>query len=953
MNLTFKKRVITLVTAVLLAAAFTACSSTAQSKAVNGTPIVKDSAIIEGVLDNGMSYFVRQNKEPNNRIFLRLVVKTGAANEDDDQKGIAHFIEHMCFNGTAHFEKSSLTNYFESIGMKFGPEVNAYTNMEETVYMLEIPADKPEFLDNALTILNDWACNVSFDHEEIDKERGVVIEEIRGNSGLNGRLSKALLPFVLKGSKFEDRLTLGDPEIIKNISYDRITDYYKKWYRPELMSVVITGDFNSDEMISLVKDKMSSVPASKKRITRSNYPVPVRTEKDVLFFKDPEQPYTITYLAGNAEDFEISSTEEVIRKNLARNIGTYILNQRLSEITQTADSPWLDAASLSLRYVHFAKQYAIAFAPKEGKFLESFKALVDEYNRICKYGVTQTELDRMKEAYLSQDQEMVSKKDTIDSATRADNIVSYILSEATIDVISEEDMLALDQKLLPQITVEEVAEALNNYLVNNGTMCIVMANVNADIPSEQEIIDLWNSYTSSEEIEAYVDDVDDDPLMEKPSSKAAVVSKEHIDVLDANKYVLENGLTIYTRKSDYEQNQIVMDAISFGGQNILDEKDIPNTVFTPMFVSNSGVSRYTRAQFLKKIQSKQIGLNFAINNTTEELMGNSTIRDLETLLQVINLYITEPSFSDDAWVTVMAQAQTLAASHGTQPEDAFNDKIREVLYRNDLRHLAITPEILPLLSKEGCENVFKSRFSNAADWSFIFTGDFNEDTLIDLCCYYLGTIPGDASKKESATYPEHYFPAGKPVETVNKGLSNKGAVFMAFGGELPKAKDINETYYDMEMLNQLRSYLEMKLHYVIREDKSGTYGVSVSNYTDGQNPRFYEFQIYFGCDPEREDELTGEVLKVINELKSNPAEMETIVKVQEQFRRDFEVNQRNNYWWKEKIKSTQIIKYEPEYTIKECDTLCSWITPENIQATAKKFLNTDNFATVYLKPGAN
>lgn len=951
MNKLISKRVMTLVTAVLLlTAAFTSCTSTAKPKAVKGTPLVKDSAIVEGKLDNGMSYFVRSNKEPNNRIYLRLAVNTGSANEDDDQKGIAHFIEHMCFNGTKHFEKGRLTNYFESIGMKFGPEVNAYTNMEETVYMLEIPADNPEFLDNALTILNDWACAVSFDHEEIDKERGVVIEEIRSNSGLDGRRLRALLPFLYKGSKYEDRITLGDPEIIKNISYERITDYYNKWYRPELMSVVVVGDFNSEEMVAKVKDTMSSVPASKKEIARSEYPVPARTKKDILLFKDAEQPYTITYIASQAEDFAPTTTEEIVKNNLARNIGVNILNQRIAEANQKADSPWLDTGCFSLTYSHFTKQYVLAFVPKDGMFVEGFNTILDEYNRLCKFGVTQTEVNRMMSAFVSESEKMLQKKDTINSSSRADDIISYIVADSTVSIISEEDSLALDLKYLPLITINDVTEAMKQYLPDNGTMCIVMANENAQIPSEEEIMDMWKSYTSAEDIEAYVDDVDDDPLMEKPAAKAAILSQEHIDVLDANKYVLENGLTIYTRKSDYEQNKIVMDAVSFGGTNILDEKDIPNAIYSAMFACNSGAGKFSRTQFSKKIQSKQISLNISCNSTTDQIRGSSTINDFETLLQATCLYVNEPAFSDDSWANVMAQAQAVAEAHGTQPEDAFFDKIREVLYKNDLRHTAIVPEILPLLNKEGAERIYRERFTNAADWSFIFTGDFNEEELVDLCCYYLGTIPGDASKKEEAVYPDYYFPSGCPVETVNKGLSNKGTVFIAFGGELPEAKDVDETYYDMTMLNQLRNYLDMKLHYTIREDKSGTYGVSVSNSLDGNNPRFYEFQIYFECDPEREDELHTEVLKVINDLKSKPAEMETIAKVQEQFRRDFEVNQRNNYWWNEKIKSTQILTYEPMFTVKECDTVCSWITPENIQATAKRFLNTDNFATIYLVP---
>lgn len=951
MNHLISKRVISLALAVLLlTTAFTSCTSTAKPKAVKETPLVKDSAILEGKYENGMSYLIRQNKEPENRIYLRLVVNTGSVNEDDDQKGIAHFVEHMAFNGTKHFEKRKLKDYFELIGMKYGPGINAETTMEETVYKIEIPADNPEYIDTALTILNDWACSLTFDHEEIDKERGVIIEELRSKSGINGRIEKALVKFLLKGSKFEDRITGGDPEIIKNISYDRIVDYYKKWYRPELMTVVVTGDFDTEEMSAKVKEVMSTVPASDKQITRSENPVPVHKEKEILYFKDIEQPYTLAYIASDEEDFELTNTEEAVRRNLSKNIGITILKQRIAETSQKANSPWLDSGCMSFNFVNFARQYAIAFVPQDGMFKEGFINILNEYNRICKFGVTQTELDRIKEAYIAEQEKILQEKDTIDSVSRANSLVSYAITEAAVEILSEEYSLELLQKTLPLITTEEVTESLKKLIPDNGTMCIVIANENSQIPSEEEIMELWKSYTFSEDIQAYVDDVDDSPLMEKPSKKAAIVSQEHIDDLNTNKYVLENGATIYTRQSDYDKNKIILEAISFGGQNVLDDNEILNSFYAGFYVSNCGAGKFNRTQFLKKIQSKQIGLSFGIDFTTEQISGNSTPADFESLLQVLCLYFNEPQFSDDAWANVMAQAKAQADSHGTKPEDAFNDKIREVIYKNDIRYSAIVPEILPLFNKEVTEKVYCGRFSNSADWSFIFTGDFNEEELIDLCCYYLGSIPGDASKKETAVYPEYYFPSGTPVETVTKGITNKGTVFIAFGGELPEAKDINETYYDSTMFFQLRNYLNLKLHDTIREGKSGTYGVGVSSNLDGINPRFYELQIFFECAPEREEELCNEVIKTINELKSNPADMEIIKKIQEQTRRDFEINQRNNYWWKEKIKSTQILNYEPMFTIKDCETLCSWITPQNISDTAKRFLNTDNYVTIYHKP---
>lgn len=943
------QRTFVLVAALFAAITLAGCSSTAKNAVEKGTPLVTDSAIVEGKLDNGMTYFLRKNAEPQNRIYLRLVVQTGSSNEDDDQKGVAHFIEHMCFNGTESFEKNSLIDYFETIGMSFGPEVNAYTNQDETVYMLEIPSDNEEFLKNAILILHDWASAVTFDQEELDKERGVIVEEDRARGGLNGRIRNSLIPFLLKGSRYADRITIGDMDIIRNISRERVLDYYNKWYRPELMSVIITGDMDVAAVENLVNKAMGSIPASEKKIVRSDYPVVPAEEKSIFTLRDKEQPYTLIYLLAQETDYIPTSTKERLRHNLALNIGLNILNERFQEITISADSPWLDASTIRLPQTNFTRHSGMGVVPKDGMFFEGYKRMVDEYKRICAHGVTSSEVERQKAAIIANSEKNVQKKDTIHSAARAEDLVSYVTTTSSINIVSEEQILAYDNEILPLITVEEITNLLCNYLPENGNLCYILANEATQIPSDEEIMDVWKNY-SGENIEAYVDDADDAPLMERPAAKAAIISKETIAELGTNKYVLENGLTIYTRPSDYEQNKIVLEAVSKGGASLIKPEDYPSAAFAPYFTSISGVGNLTRTQFQKKIASKQVSLSLNINNTTEVVSGSSTIADFETLLQIINLYITQPCFTDEAWNVVMDNANTEAKGHGLQPDDALLDKIWEVVYNKDILHSSVTPEFVAQMNRETSERIYRERFSNAADWNFIFTGDFNEDELIDLCCYYLGTLPGDNSKKEEAVYKPFFFPNGKPVETVKKGIENQGAVFMAFGGTLPAAKDVEETYKDSQMLSLFRNFMDIKLRESIREDKSGTYGVNVFANSDGFPERYYEFQIYFQCEPEREDELKQEVLSVINDIKSKPVEQTYIDKITEQFRREFEVNQRNNYWWKEMIKATQVIKWIPTSLAVECETVPAWITGESLQAMAKKYLNTDNFATIYLVP---
>ena len=402
-----KKSITRIFVSVLISALFfTGCASTSKGKKsiTSETPVEWDSAIVRGKLENGMSYYVRKNGIPANRISLRLVVNAGSAMEDDDQKGVAHFVEHLAFNGTENFEKSAIVDYFEKIGMNFGADLNAYTSFEQTVYMLEIPADDPKMLETAMLILHDWACAITFPQEEVDKERGVVTEEWRLRQNLNGRVSDKECEILLKDSRFVDRLPIGDMDVIKNVSRDRVVDFYKKWYRPEIMSVIAVGDVDTSILEKAITTAMSKIPASKEKLTIPEFRVPVPSEKSLYIMKDSEQAYTNVFLFNPVENFKVRETEEDIRTLIAKEIASRIFNTRMNEITNSPEATWLYAGSSEVGLTNFSLDEYLVVCPKSGIFSASMQAFFDELDKFLIYGVTQTEMDRIKMSILSQEE---------------------------------------------------------------------------------------------------------------------------------------------------------------------------------------------------------------------------------------------------------------------------------------------------------------------------------------------------------------------------------------------------------------------------------------------------------------------------------------------------------------------------------------------------------------------
>ena len=924
----------------------TGCSTSKVENKSNGNQLVLDSAVKQGKLDNGMSYFIRENGEPKNRIQLRLVVKAGSCMEDEDQKGIAHFVEHMCFNGTENFEKSAIVDYFESIGMSFGPEVNAETSFEHTVYMLELPADNPEILKTSLLVLHDWACAVTFDPVEFEKERGVIIEEWRQRTqGVNWRVAMKEVGLVLKDSRYEKRLPIGDINVIKNIKLDRVVDFYKKWYRPENMAVVAVGDIKADVLEKAIKEVMGTIPASEKETKVPSFKVPLQTEKSITILRDKELSVTEICIFQQLEESKPVTTIEQIREGFISNIVMSIFNQRCHEKTSLPDAEWLTASSGMIDFTRKNYNLMLDMVPKAGRFKEALKAFIDEYERFLKYGVTETELERVKKSMLQGLQQSYENKDKHSSINYVNSLVNYY----TLGNIftTEEDSLKISTKIINEITAEEILELTKKILADRGTMMLIIAPESADIPSEKEIVDIWKNYES--EAEAYKDDVVSETFMKKPSNKGKIIEKKALKELGGTQYTFENGVKIITKKTDFKKDSIAIYGGSKGGIYQLKEEEIPSAQISIDYSNLSGRGGITYSQYQKISTTKNLAVSIGMNNTREFFNATANKNNLEESLQLINLMFTKPQFGEDAWKTIYTQYSEIADSYGAKPMQVFSDKINELVMGKNIYSAPFNKDYVKKMDPKIAEKVYRERFANPADFTFIFVGDFNEKELVDLCAYYFGSLKTN-DKFDETKYVYFPFPKESKSIVVNKGIDDKGHIYMAFGDSLPVCDDLDVKFRENEIIHQLASLLNIRLREVIREDKSGSYGVSTNGYIDGWPERYYRVSIEFGCEPARQDELYETVIDTIKEIQKGDISDDLIEKLKETYIRTIETNMRNNYWWLNRFTAEVLFEYEPTWFTKDTGKVAEWITKDALVEAANKYLNTDVVLKAYLKP---
>ncbi len=902
-------------------------------------PIPVDPEVTVGKFDNGLTYYIKVNKKPEKRAQFWLAVNAGSVLEDDDQQGLAHLAEHMAFNGTKNFKKQELINYLESIGMKFGPEINAYTSFDETVYMLQVPTDSVHIVEKGFQILEDWAHLVSYDEEEIDKERGVVIEEWRLGRGADMRMLDKQLPVLFKGSRYAHRLAIGKKEVIDTCKYETLKRFYKDWYRPDLMAVVAVGDFDQKWIHTLIEKHFASIPAMKKPRKREIYPVPDHKETLFAIEKDPEAANTEVAVYYKSE-LEPQKRLGDFRRMLMENLYNEMINNRLDELRQQADPPFLFSYSGKGQFVRSKGVYFLAALVKEDGIELGLDALLTESVRVKKFGFTQSELDRTKKSILRNLETRFKEKDKTESRIYARSCTYHFLSDYPMPGIANE--LELAKKLLPDIQLEEMNGLIHKWISDQNRVILVNApEKSVKVPTEQDLLPVFKN-VEQKEILAYEDRVSEAPLVENVPEATPILNEKKIPELGVTEWTLSNGVRVVLKPTDFKNDEIRFYAFSLGGNSLASDADYMSASYSTQIIQECGIGAFNQIELNKKLTGKVVNVYPYIGTLTEGFSGNASPEDMETLFQLIYLYMTSPRIEQETFQSYITRMKGMIENRSARPETALADTFNVTLAQYHYRARPLTVMLLDEVNLEKAYKFYKDRFADASDFNFFFVGNFDIERIKPLVTTYLGGLPS-LNRNEIWKDPGLNPPKGVIKKTVRKGIEAKSYVRMAFTGPFEWSTENN--YKISSMIDMMR----IKLRETLREDLSGTYGVSVFSSTSLFPRQDYTIQISFGCHPERVDELSQTVFNQIDSLQTYGTTEKYITKVKETQIRSYETNLKENGYWINELRSHYYTKQDP-LKILGYPKLVETLSAQMLQDAAKKYFNTNNYVQVVLLP---
>ena len=905
-----------------------------------GERIPVDPQITTGRFANGLRYYVRANKRPENRAELRLAVNAGSILEDDDQLGLAHLTEHMAFNGTKNFPKQEIVAFMESVGMRLGPDVNAYTSFDETVYMLRLPTDKPELLKKAFQILEDWAHNVTFDPAEIDKERGVVIEEWRGTRGAGARMQDKQFPILLKGSRYAERLPIGKKEILEGFKHDRLTKFYADWYRPELMAIVAVGDFDKTVVEGLIKEHFSSIPATRVPRLRPAYKVPDHPGTLYAIATDKEASGTNVGVFNKFPGRD-RTTVGSYRQRIVERLYGGMLSARLAELAQKPDPPFLFAGAGRGVFVKSMETATLSATVKEDGIDRGLGVLFTETERVARFGFTAAEIERQKRNVLRNYERLLVEKDTRDSAILAAEYIRNFTTDETIPGIANE--YALHQRFLPEITLEEVNALAKDSTGDRNRVVLVNAPEKPGLvaPDEAKLAAVIKAATAAE-VTAYVDTVGTRPILDSIPEPRAVVKTTTREAYGITEWDLANGVKVVLKPTTFKEDEVLVRAISPGGHSLASDKDHIAASTASQVIAASGLGKFSAIDLEKALSGKVASVTPTIGELEEGLGGSASRKDLETLFQLIYLRFTQPRADATIFDVLKAQRKALLANQKAVPEFAFSEMRQTTLSQNHFRRRVMTPEIIDEMDLEKSLAFYKDRFADASDFTFVFVGSFDLDSMRPLVERYIGSLPGTGRRetwKDVGVHP----PTGIVEKRVLKGIEPKSRASVVFTGPF---------VYDQTQRIAIRALglvLQNRLRDILREQLGGTYSVGVGpSYT--KMPRSeYTVSIDFGCSPDRTDDLVKRVFADIEDLKSAGPTEKQVNDVKETLVREHETNMKqNNYLM------TQIyLRYQHGEDLESLFEMAAHyakVSPGLIQEAARTYLNTKNYITVTLFP---
>ncbi|HTM24880.1 MAG TPA: insulinase family protein [Vicinamibacterales bacterium] len=903
-----------------------------------------DPEAIVGALPNGLRYYVRANGKPAHRAELRLVVKAGSVLEDEDQRGLAHFVEHMEFEGTRHFPGHSIPDFLSSLGLSIGADANAATSYDDTQYTLRVPTDVPGVLDRALLILEDWAQGATFDQDGIERERPIVLSEWRMHLGAGERTQDKIRRAQLEGSRYADRRPIGDPTVIEHAQRAALTRFYHDWYRPDLMAVIVVGDIDRETAVRMIREHFSSLSSPPQERTRPAIDVPEKPGTRYLLVADKETTSTVvqvTDLRPARNQGSVGGYRDIMIDQLF----AAMLGSRLDELGQTANPPFLRAAAdRSLFPMPRTKDEAVlqALVSNDG-IARGLEALLTELQRVARFGFTATELDRAKQAMMLGYERVVTESPDRESSSRADEYTRNFLQSEALPTIWQE--LAFHRRFLPRITLAEVNALAADWFPDRNRLVIVSAPDAAGVvlPTETQLAAVVKT-VSSKRLEAYVDTSSGQALMDAPPSRGAIVKATVRADSGITEWTLSNGATVVLKPTTLKEDQILFRAAAPGGTSLASDADFASARVADAVVPAGGAGAFSAVMLDKMLSGKAVAVSPFIDELDEGMSGGSTPQDLETMFQLLYLRFTQPRADPAAFAAMASQARSLLANQMASPDAVFNQTIAAALSRNHPRRQPETPSTVDQWNLEKSMAFYKARFADASNFTFVFVGSFTPDAIKPLVETYIASLPATHAR-ETWRDDGIAFPAGIVEKTIHQGIAPKSEVAVVFSGPIEYDAPHRLALRTMAML------LQSRLFDSIRQELGGTYSITVVPDADKVPRPEYTVRIEWTCDPARTEALVQRVFQEIEAVKNTRLDARQVALIRETLLREFESNGQDNRYWLEQVSRV----YEDGNASDAAALLnvpgqIASLTGDAIQQAARTYLDTTRYVKVTLMP---
>ncbi len=896
--------------------------------------IPTDPNVKIGKLSNGLTYYIKNNKKPADKVELRLVVNAGSILEDEDQLGLAHFMEHMNFNGTKNFKKNDLVDYLQSIGVKFGAHLNAYTSFDETVYILPIPSDDPEKLEKGFQILEDWAHNTSLEGDQIDSERGVVLEEYRLRRGADDRMLQKYLPKVMYGSKYADRLPIGTKENLENFKHESIKQFFKDWYRPDLMAVIAVGDVDVNLLEDKIKSHFENIPAAKKPRKREVFEVPNHEETFIAIENDKEAAFSRVQIMYKDKSVpKKSTTIEDYRKSMIKSVFSQMINNRLNELRNKENPPFVYGYSYyGGTWARTKNAYQSVASTSESGQLTGLKALLEENERVKRFGFQEGEFERAKKSILVRYEKSFKDKDKTESNRIIGQYVrNYLTSEPIPSIDWEYNFYKTH---LPNIRLSEINALIKDYLHDDNRVIVMVGPKKEGLikVTEQEVKDLLNS-VKTQDIKPYEDKVVASSLITSLPAKGHIIKTEKNDDLGTTTLTLNNGAEVTYKKTDFKNDEILFQAYSYGGSSLYSDEDYLATIYANGGLIEAGVNGFSKIDLGKMMSGKIVNVRPSIGTYSENFSGSCSPKDLEELFQLTHLYFTALNKDKKAYNSFINKQKSFLGNLLSNPQYYFQNEMGKFINGKNPRYTGFpTPEKYDASDYNLAYNKFKERFSDAGDFKFYFVGNIDEQKLIDLSLTYFGSLPSNNSKEKYIV--SNFRPiTGSHTKIVKKGEDPKSSVRITFQGET----DYNRK--ESHALSSLGEILSIKLIEKLREEEGGVYGVGARGYINKIPYGWFSFNISFPCGPENVDKLKNVALDELKKIIENGPTDKDLDKIKEAQLLDHKENLKKNRYWINVLKNADYQKDDINNLLSHEEFISS-ITKDDIQNVAKKYLTT-------------